>query len=115
MKGWSPDYLVMLEGANDAARDSIASFEVRIRRFMGDLEGNITAGLIKRPKGIVYVTCPTRQYKWSGHPGRAVCPDGAHKFETCQVCISHSISHISLKVPSAVPPAVPSAAPFAPY
>lgn len=47
-------------------------------------QGNITAGFVKRPKGVVYVTCPYRQYKWSGHPGRAVCPDGAHNFATCQ-------------------------------
>ena len=53
----------MLEGANDAARDTIASFEVRLRKFLFNLESNITAGLIKRPKGMVYVTCPTRQYK----------------------------------------------------
>ena len=32
----------------------------------------------------MYVTSPTRQYKWSGHPGRAVCPDGAHNYKTCQ-------------------------------
>lgn len=84
LRTWSPDYIVMLEGANDAARDTLASFEVRMRRWLANLESNITAGLITRPKGIVYVTCPTRHYKWSGHPGRAVCPDGAHNFETCQ-------------------------------
>ena len=28
----------MLEGANDAARDSIASFEMRLKRWLGHLE-----------------------------------------------------------------------------
>lgn len=60
---WTPDVIVMLQGANDAARDTKAMFEMRLRRWFGHLQGNITEGKLAPPKKFIYVTCPTRIYK----------------------------------------------------
>ena len=75
LRGWKPDVLVMLQGANDAARDSVAAFSTRLQAFLQALKEAIDAGEIA-PRRLVWATAPIRSYKTGGLPGRLSCPEG---------------------------------------
>lgn len=77
-----PDILVLQQGANDAARDSIAKFKERLREFLTQLKEMVSKGEVK-PRVVVWATPPTRQYKSGGLPGRIQCLEGSRKKETC--------------------------------
>lgn len=44
MQKWSPDVIVFLQGANDASRDKLEMFEVRLRRWLGHLTVRFAGG-----------------------------------------------------------------------
>lgn len=77
-----PDLLVLQQGANDAARDSIAKFSERLREFLTKVKAMEASGEIS-PKTVVWSTPPTRQYKSGGLPGRIQCLEGSRRKETC--------------------------------
>lgn len=66
MEAYQPRALVVLEGANDAARDTLVAFERKLREWLGQLRGNVTAGKVRELDKFVWITAPTRFYKASG-------------------------------------------------
>lgn len=64
--------LVVLQGANDAARETIASFRPRLETLFRQLEEARLEGWLKL-RTLVWVTAPTRHYKPSGGPGFSQC------------------------------------------
>ena len=72
---WAPTAIVMLQGANDAARDTTAAFEARLRSFLGWLRAAVEEGRVPLRR-LVWVTSPTRHYKVGNRPGEATCAAG---------------------------------------
>ena len=67
-----PDAVVLLQGANDAARDSLAAAEGRLRNFTAQLAGLVRSGQVPL-RTVVWVTAPTRHNKPGGFAGQSVC------------------------------------------
>jgi hypothetical protein len=75
--GTRPAAYVFLQGANDAARDTLEAGVVRATSFLQQLRDGIDNGTFLAPSGpIVWATAPVRQYTTGMGPGQAVCADG---------------------------------------
>ena len=72
--------VVILQGANDAARYSIEKFREKMKTFVEtvikyrETSNNSERVRLKR---LVWVTAPTRHYKSSSGPGDSMCPNGS--------------------------------------
>ena len=72
--------VVILQGANDAARYSIEKFKEKMKTFVEtvikyrETSNNSERVRLKR---LVWVTAPTRHYKSSSGPGDSMCPNGS--------------------------------------
>jgi hypothetical protein len=81
--------VVILQGANDAARHSIEAFREKMKQFIEDvIKFNKTPNESEqfKLKRLVWVTAPTRHYKAGSGPGDAMCPEGS-SIEGMQTCI----------------------------
>ena len=72
--------VVILQGANDAARYSIEKFREKMKTFVETVKkyretSNESEQI--RLKRLVWVTAPTRHYKSSSGPGDSMCPNGS--------------------------------------
>ncbi len=73
----APSAYVFLQGANDAARDSLAAFHARLEQFLTQLHDGMRNGSIPTPtRGVFWITAPVRHYKSGAGPGQVSCPDG---------------------------------------
>lgn len=72
---WKPRVVVMLQGANDAARDTVAMFETRLRPFLAQLKEAVEKKEVPLEK-FVWINAPTRHYKAMAGPGTVECPEG---------------------------------------
>lgn len=78
--GAPPAAYIFLQGANDAARDSLAAGAERTQRFLRLLSDGIASGDFARPtRGVVWVTAPVRHYTSGSGPGQVTCPVGGEK------------------------------------
>lgn len=50
MTQWSPDVIIFLQGANDASRDKLSMFEMRLRRWLTHLTARESATVLA-PRG----------------------------------------------------------------
>jgi len=69
--------IVLLEGANDAARDSIGAFEIRLQALVQLLLQAKAQGWWRPPHTLIYVRPPTRHYKLGAGAGGAACLNGS--------------------------------------
>lgn len=80
--------VVILQGANDAARYSIEKFREKMKTFVETVvryrETSNESEQV-RLKRLVWVTAPTRQYKSSSGPGDSMCPNGSSS-ESMRTC-----------------------------
>ena len=72
---FQPAVLIHLQGANDAARDSEASWVRRLGEYTALLKGIRERHPALRGR-LLWVTAPTRHYKGGAGPGSAICPNG---------------------------------------
>lgn len=62
----NPNVLIVLQGANDPARDTLANFEMRFKEFVGKVKAWREEGVLKFTK-IIMIGAPTRQNKARSH------------------------------------------------
>ncbi len=85
-----PAAYVFLQGANDAARDTLANSTSRLASFLQQLRAGLDDGSIAAPaRGVVWVTAPVRQYTAGTGPGQVVCRGGDANatFESADACV----------------------------
>ena len=69
-----PRAYVFLQGANDAARDSLAATVSNVERFVAELLAFLRNGSLPAPRHLVLLTPPLRHYKSNcAGPGQTVC------------------------------------------
>jgi len=77
--GVPPAAYVILQGANDAARDTLGAGAARVEAFLTQLRDGIANGTFAAPaRGVVWATAPVRQYTAGAGPGQVECPRGAN-------------------------------------
>ena len=76
--GKPPAAYVLLQGANDAARDTLAAGARRVEDFLTKLRDGMADGSIATPlRGVIWATAPVRHYTAGAGPGQVECPAGA--------------------------------------
>ena len=86
--GAPPAAYVVLQGANDAARDTLAAGAGRVVDFLTKLRDGIADGSIAKPlRGVIWATAPVRHYTAGAGPGQAECPAGANASNPRELCV----------------------------
>ena len=86
--GKPPAAYVLLQGANDAARDTLQAGAARVEDFLAQLRDGIADGSIAKPlRGVVWATAPVRHYTAGAGPGQVECPAGANTSDPVNLCV----------------------------
>ena len=86
--GKPPAAYVLLQGANDAARDTLEAGAARVADFLTQLRDGIADGSIAKPlRGVIWATAPVRHYTAGAGPGQAECPAGADASNPKDLCV----------------------------
>lgn len=85
--GMPPAAYVILQGANDAARDTLAAGAARVEEFLTALRDGIANGTFAAPaRGVTWITAPVRHYTAGMGPGQVHCPNGDNRSDAADLC-----------------------------
>ena len=85
--GAQPGAYVILQGANDAARDTLVAGAARVEQFLTLLRDGIANGTFAAPtRGVIWATAPVRHYTAGMGPGQVECPAGENRSDVRDLC-----------------------------